>query len=308
MFKVGDKVRVKEGFIISSEDEVYYEGWLIEHNGVYDFGIVVDEKYVGRKTEWMFNNAYNEYYFVNEDSIQKFEDDKFKVGDRVKLMSDITPYVVDKGDLDNKIAIIKGIYDGVFQLDMSEFKFFVEGQYAFLDLDAFELVVDEPVVENEVDQVDMIDFNFFEEPVVDKFKVGDKVRFDKGVGVVVDMEDGRYLVHSKDIQDGHDGDTEDNNNNGWFRDRHLVLVEPKFKVGDKVKVVSLSINDDEYVPELGRYLGKVGTVYNIDDTTLNVEFTDNSWWFSDSNLEVVDVVDMTQEQLFEELGYYVEIV
>ena len=76
-----------------------------------------------------------------------------------------------------------------------------------------------------------------------KFKVGDKVKFDtsgdgwtyqKGIGVIVDidvLDIAPYLIHSEDIERGHNGalyDDEfeqDNNDNWWFRESSLKLVE-----------------------------------------------------------------------------------
>ena len=131
-----------------------------------------------------------------------------------------------------------------------------------------------------------------------------------GVVVAIDKE-GCCLVHSKDIDFGHDGGhpyTQDNDHNWWYSESELSLVE-SFKVGEKVKVVSVSVNDDEYVPELNRYVGSIGTVYDIDDGIVNVEVSDgNEGWFSLKGLEAVNYKEMTNEDLYKQLGYYVKIV
>ena len=75
-----------------------------------------------------------------------------------------------------------------------------------------------------------------------KFKVGDEVRFESviqtGIGVIVDIDvfdiapdNAPYLIHSEDIKRGHNGalfngDLEqDNNDNWWFAEDELELVE-----------------------------------------------------------------------------------
>lgn len=65
----------------------------------------------------------------------------------------------------------------------------------------------------------------------------------------------------------------------------------KFEVGDKVKVVRLDTTRTDYVSDLKKYLGCVGTIRDtqIIGSELRVEFDNGaSWWFYPDWLELVE--------------------
>ena len=111
-----------------------------------------------------------------------------------------------------------------------------------------------------------------------KFKVGDKVKFttdegwayQKGIGVIVDivlgdLDDKPYLIHSEDIVRGHNGATfddefkQDNNDNWWFKDSELKLVE-SYDDTDESKEPQFDYNEYVSFEELyGKAFGKIST-------------------------------------------------
>lgn len=72
-----------------------------------------------------------------------------------------------------------------------------------------------------------------------KFKVGDEVKTHLGVGEIVSLHNTYsflYLVHIEGFK-GHSGNsflesTQDNENNWWFKESELELVEKPFKLDD----------------------------------------------------------------------------
>ena len=67
-------------------------------------------------------------------------------------------------------------------------------------------------------------------------------------------------------------------------------TKPKFKVGDKVKVVDID-NISAYTRDI--YVGDIGTIVNINDNSLDPykvkfsEIDDCDWWFTDNCIELV---------------------
>ena len=142
-----------------------------------------------------------------------------------------------------------------------------------------------------------------------KFKVGDKVKvvdtkqisqwtkdIDVGyVGVVVKIDDNitPYKVKFDDYR-VHD--------NWWFTDKCIELVDdvssdtnttnetkPKFKVGDKVKIVDIG-----YISQATSDIkvGDVGVTTYVDSdyvvSPYRVEFDDDYWWLTDKCIELVN--------------------
>ena len=140
-----------------------------------------------------------------------------------------------------------------------------------------------------------------------KFKVGDKVRV---------VDGGHISAFTNDVKVGYTGiinlvDNDDNYNpyrvkfdelgvrNGWwFTDECIELVsddtnkpKPKFKVGDKVKVVDVkqisSCTDDVKVG----YVGVIIEVDKFDEEKpykVKLDKCYNGWWFTESDLELVE--------------------
>ena len=226
-----------DAFELVNDDDVKEVGQkyrMIEPYGIFRVGDIVTLVKVEDDKISKYEYEEHSYYLYDADHhsamVELVTDvpKKFKVGDRVKLMSKVDSYIFDEDDLNNKIAIVTEVEDDVYRLDMNEFRFFMGNPYSFVDMDAFELITDEVT---------------------------------------------------------------------------------KFKVGDKVKVVSVNVNDDEYVPELNMYVGSVGDIECIDNGSVNITFIDGSeWWFSPNGLEAVEYKEMTFDELYKELGYYVKIV
>ena len=65
----------------------------------------------------------------------------------------------------------------------------------------------------------------------------------------------------------------------------------KFEIGDKVKIVRMDTTRTDYVSDLNKYLGCVGTICatQIIGSELRVEFDNGaSWWFYQDWLELVE--------------------
>lgn len=87
-----------------------------------------------------------------------------------------------------------------------------------------------------------------------------------------------------------------------MRTIEMEVTVHKFKVGDKVKVTGKG-NKGGWVDKMKDYIGKTGTVYDVDYApssapSLRVLFSDNNWWwYYPENLELVEEAGQ-EEQLY----------
>ena len=223
---------------------------------------------------------------------------------------------------------VKSIYDGRFDLTYNGvYDVFIDNKggefiiddvgdtryWSISDDDYYELMDD---VANTVDTVDTVNDKTKTKP---KFKVGDKVKVvdieyistytnsvrvdDVGVITYVDSD---YVINPYSVEFDDDY--------WWFTDECIELIvddtiendntttdetKPKFKVGDKVKVVDVkqisSCTDDVKV----EYVGVVIGVDEFDEEKpykVKLDKCYNGWWFTDKCIELVgDTVDTVND-------------
>ena len=187
------------------------------------------------------------------------------------------------------------VYEVFIDNDGDEFIIDDVGDKSYGNIDDnryYELVDDVANIENKTTKSESV--------VVRKFKVGDTVRvtsidnihehtetFKVGdIEVIIDVDDDDYDEVPYKIRDW------------WFSESELELVtndindntktKPKFKVGDKVKVVDIG-HISQATSDVK--VGDVGVITYVDSdyviSPYRVEFDDDYWWFTDKCIELV---------------------
>jgi ribosomal protein L19 len=226
-FKVGDKGRVVRLLGLDSE-RGYSVGDISTVVDVVDDGVFLKQ----RPTRCMTNTQL--------ELVEDNEVSKFKVGDKVRVVKLLG------SDAHNGYSV--GDVSSIVEVDFASLIYLKK----------------KPTWAMSVDQLELV-----EEKVVSKFKVGDRVRVTQLLG-----DDDEYGYSVGDIStvvhiDTHatfpdDFYLEQNPDREMNSDQLELVVEekamPKFKVGDKVRVVKLLVEDAEY----GYSVGDVSTIMKLD--------------------------------------------
>ena len=203
----------------------------------------------------------------------------FKIGEKVRVKDKYTHeiYNDDVRELAGKVVTISKITEyGDYHIEEDY------GKYKWLN--------------NDLEKIEESDSMF---KVGDRVKIGDldltvrpynfmmeEVKFKEGEILEVDQSDNTALIDLSEFE----------LYSAWIRLEDLTLVEEdskvshNFKVGDKVRILDVDLEDDFYAYEMRETIDEIGTIRKIYDDHVEVYFEDDYWHYRFEDIEVLDFV------------------